>query len=111
VLEVTAGEIGIVGEFSTPQSACGNRLVKSRLAKSTFQSENEGAIRQLADEALNQAEEITRTLDSVEQMTKSIQEVANSARTAAVETHRSTTSRGWRGGNGSHSTEYLKVAR
>jgi len=25
--------------------------------------ENEGAIRQLADEALNQAEEITRTLD------------------------------------------------
>jgi len=30
--------------------------------------ENEGAIRQLADEALNQAEEITRTLDSVEQM-------------------------------------------
>jgi len=29
-------------------------------------------------------QEITRTLDSVEQMTKSIQEVANSARTAAV---------------------------
>jgi len=78
--EVTAGEIGIVGELI-------NSLRQPDFCEKSQQvnvsvGENEGAIRQLADEALNQAEEITRT--PVEQMTKSIQEVANSARTAAV---------------------------
>jgi methyl-accepting chemotaxis protein len=45
--------------------------------------ENAGAIRELADEALKQAQEINRTLDSVEQMTLSIQAVAGSANQAA----------------------------
>jgi methyl-accepting chemotaxis protein PixJ len=45
--------------------------------------ENEGAILQLADIAFKQAQETTRTLDSVERMSRSIQEVADSAYHAA----------------------------
>lgn len=45
--------------------------------------ENEGAILKLADNAFKQAQETTRTLDSVEQMSRSIQEVADSAHHAA----------------------------
>ena len=44
--------------------------------------ENEDAIRQLAEEALAQTTQITQTLNSVEQMDSSIQEVANKARQA-----------------------------
>ena len=94
--EVTAGEIGIVGEFFNFLINSLRQLVTS-VKKAASQvnvsvGENEGAIRQLADEALNQAQEITRTLDSVEQMTQSIQEVANSARTAAVVARTASTS-------------------
>jgi methyl-accepting chemotaxis protein len=46
--------------------------------------ENEGGMRQLAEQALSQANDITHTLDSVEQMTLSIQAVADSAHKAAV---------------------------
>ena len=86
--EVTAGEIGTVADFFNAIIESLRQLVTS-VKKAASQvnvsvGENEGAIRQLADEALNQAQEITRTLDSVEKMTQSIQEVANSARTAAV---------------------------
>ncbi len=86
--EVTAGEIGTVADFFNAIIESLRQLVTS-VKKAASQvnvsvGENEGAIRQLADEALNQAQEITRTLDSVEQMTQSIQEVANSARIAAV---------------------------
>lgn len=85
--EVTTGEIGTVADFF-------NAIVESlrEIVTSVKQAtdkvnisigENEGAIRQLADEASKQSEEIVRTLDSVEQMTLSIQSVADSAQLAA----------------------------
>lgn len=85
--EVTAGEIGTVADFF-------NAIVESlreiviQVKKAAGQvnvsvGENEGAIRKLADEAFKQAEDITRTLDSVEQMTLSIQAVSDNARLAA----------------------------
>ncbi len=46
--------------------------------------ENAGAITQIQQEAFNQAADITHTLEEVEQMTLSIQAVAESARAAAV---------------------------
>ena len=52
---------------------------------------NEGAICQLADAALKQAKQITHTLDSVEQMALSIQQVADSARLAAEVAHTAST--------------------
>jgi methyl-accepting chemotaxis protein len=45
---------------------------------------NEATIRQLAESALQQATEITRTLDSVQQMSQSVQDVAENARQAAA---------------------------
>ncbi len=86
--EVTAGEIGTVADFFNTIIESLRQLVTG-VKKATAQvnvsvGENEGAMRQLADEALSQAEEITRTLESVEQMTTSIQAVANSAQQAAI---------------------------
>lgn len=85
--DVTAGEIGTVADFfnSIVESL---RQIVMKVKQSAIQvnaslGENEGAIRQLATDALRQAEETTRTLDSVEQMTQSIQSVAASARQAA----------------------------
>jgi twitching motility protein PilJ len=85
--DVTAGEIGTVADFfnSIIESL---RQIVTQVKQSATQvnasiGENEGAIRQLADEALQQAEETTRTLDSVEQMTRSIRDVAENARQAA----------------------------
>jgi len=85
--EVTAGEIGTVADFFNSIIESLRQLV-TQVKKAARQvnisvGENAGAIRQLADEALQQAEEITRTLDSVEQMTLSIQAVAASANQAA----------------------------
>jgi methyl-accepting chemotaxis protein len=85
--EVTTGEIGTVGDFFNAIIESLRQLVTS-VKKAATQvnisvGENEGAMRQLADEALNQAEEITHTLESVEQMTLSIQAVADSAHKAA----------------------------
>jgi methyl-accepting chemotaxis protein PixJ len=84
--DVTAGEIGTVADFfnSIVESL---RQIVTKVKQSALQvnaalGDNEGAIRQLADEALQQAEETTRTLDSVEEMTLSIQAVANNARQA-----------------------------
>jgi methyl-accepting chemotaxis protein PixJ len=85
--EVTAGEIGTVADFfnAVIESL---RFIVTNVKKAAAQvnaslGENEGAIRQLSVEALQQAEETTRTLDSLEQMTRSIQQVASSARQAA----------------------------
>jgi methyl-accepting chemotaxis protein len=86
--EVTVGEIGTVADFfnAVIESLRGIvtqvKTAAHHVNASLF--ENEGAIRQLSAEALKQAEETTRTLDSVEQMTRSIQQVAENARQAAA---------------------------
>ncbi len=85
--EVTAGEIGTVADFFNSIIENLGQLVtqvkKTAVQVNVSVSENAGAVRHLADAALNQAEEITYTLDSVEQMAVSIQEVADSAQQAA----------------------------
>jgi methyl-accepting chemotaxis protein PixJ len=85
--EVTAGEIGTVADFfnSIIESL---RQIVTKVKQSAIQvnaslGENEGAIRKLSDEALTQAEETTRILDSVQQMTHSIQTVSERAVQAA----------------------------
>ena len=85
--EVTAGEIGTVADFfnSIVESL---RQIVTQVKRSVVQvnsslGENERAIRDLADEALQQAEETTRTLSSIEAMSQSIQSVADNARQAA----------------------------
>ena len=93
--EVTAGEIGTVADFFNAIVESLRQLV-TQVKKAATQvnvsvGENEGAMRQLASEALNQAEEITHTLDSLEQMTLSIQAVADSARLATEVAHTAST--------------------
>ncbi len=86
--DVTAGEIGTVADFfnAVIESLRGIVIQVKQAATQVNSSlgENEEAIRHLNTEALKQAEETIRTLDSVEQMTRSIQEVADNARQAAV---------------------------
>ncbi|MBD2019592.1 GAF domain-containing protein [Leptolyngbya sp. FACHB-36] len=86
--EVTVGEIGTVADFfnSIVESL---REIVTNVKQSVLQvsqaiGEDEAAIRQLTNIALEQAEETTRTLHSVEQMTLSIQAVAEDAHQAAV---------------------------
>jgi methyl-accepting chemotaxis protein PixJ len=86
--DVTAGEIGTVADFfnAVIESL---RVIVTQVKKAATQvnaslGENEGAIRELSLLSLKQAEETTRTLDSVEQMTRSIQQVAENARQAAL---------------------------
>ncbi len=85
--EVTADEIGTVADFFNAIIESLRQIVKQVKTAATQVNisvgENEGAIRQLADEALKQAEDTIRILDSVEQMTLSIQAVADNARQAA----------------------------
>ncbi len=84
---VTGGEMGTVADFFN--AIVENlRDIVTRVKSTTNQlnlslSHDENATRQLANEALTQAEEITRTLDSVQAMTLSIQQVAENARQAA----------------------------
>ncbi|MEB3181565.1 MAG: GAF domain-containing protein, partial [Nostocaceae cyanobacterium] len=85
--EVTAGEIGTVADFfnSIVESL---RDIVTKVKTSALQAnaaigENQGAVRQLAEESSKQAAEINRTLDAVDQMTKSIATVAENAQTAA----------------------------
>jgi twitching motility protein PilJ len=85
--EVTEGEIGTVADFfnSIVESL---RQIVTQVKQSTLEvnaslGENEAAIRELAGEALKQAEETTRTLDSVEEMTRSMQLIAQNASQAA----------------------------
>ncbi len=86
--DVTAGEIGTVADFF-------NSIVESlrdivTQVKDTASKVNDaigansGAIRELAEEAMEQATEINLTLDAVDRMTYSIQSVAESAQQAAA---------------------------
>ncbi|RCJ41224.1 chemotaxis protein [Nostoc minutum NIES-26] len=86
--DVTTGEIGTVADFfnSIVESL---RDIVTQVKQAATQvngaiGSNEGAIRQLAEEALKQAAEINRTLDAVDQMTHSMQAVAASAQQAAI---------------------------
>jgi methyl-accepting chemotaxis protein len=80
-------EVSIVADFfNTIVKSLQKIVTQVKLATTQVNAslgENEGAILQLADVAFKQAQETTRTLDSVEQMTRSIQEVADSAHHAA----------------------------
>ncbi|MEL6353268.1 MAG: GAF domain-containing protein, partial [Cyanobacteria bacterium J06627_28] len=85
--DVTAGEIGTVADFFN--AIIENlRVVVTQVKHSAHQvndslGQNESAIRLLAEEALQQAEQTTLTLDSVGVMTASIQQVAQQAEEAA----------------------------
>ncbi|MBE9042443.1 GAF domain-containing protein, partial [Oscillatoriales cyanobacterium LEGE 11467] len=85
--DVTAGDLGTVADFfnSIVESlrAIVTQVKQSATRVNSSLGENEGAIRQLSEEALKQAGETTRTLDSIEKMTESIQSVARSASEAA----------------------------
>ncbi|MBD2409964.1 chemotaxis protein [Nostoc calcicola FACHB-389] len=85
--DVTAGEIGTVADFfnSIVESLRDivTQVKQAATQVNTAIGSNEGAIRQLAQEALTQATEINRTLDAVDQMTQSMQAVAESAEKAA----------------------------
>jgi methyl-accepting chemotaxis protein PixJ len=85
---VTDGEIGTVADFFNSIIASLRGIVtqvkQAAVQVNVSLGEDEAAIRQLSDQALTQAEETIRTLDSVEQMTLSIQAVAESAHQAAT---------------------------
>lgn len=85
--EVTAGEIGTVADFfnSIIESLRDIVTQVKETANSVNQAigSNEGAIRELTESALNQAAEINSTLDAVDNMAQSIQQVAVSAQQAA----------------------------
>jgi twitching motility protein PilJ len=89
--EVTHGEIGTVADFSNciveNLREIVTKVKTSAIQVNTALGENEGAIRQLANEAIKQAVEINRTLDSVERMTLSIADVADNAQKAAQIAH------------------------
>ena len=84
---VNAGEMGTVADFFNAIIESLRAIVtqvKSAAGELNVSlGENEGSLRQLAEDALQQSDEITRTLDSVQNMTLSIQEVAGSASQAA----------------------------
>jgi len=86
--DVTDGEIGTVADFFN--SIVENlRDIVTQVKQAATQvntaiGSNETAIRQLANEALVQAEEISRALDAVDNMTRSMQTVATSAQQAAT---------------------------
>ncbi len=85
--QVTESTIGTVADFFN--SIIENlREIVWQVKQTSVQvnhslQEDEYAVRQLSLAALQQADEITRTLDAVEQMTHSIQEVAQNATQAA----------------------------
>lgn len=85
--DVTTGEIGTVADFFN--SIVENlRLIVTQVKQAAYQvnyavGSNQGAMRELAEDAILQASEINRTLDAVDQMTYSIQYVAENAQQAA----------------------------
>jgi twitching motility protein PilJ len=86
--EVLAGEIGTVADFFNAIIESLRQIV-TQVKQSAHEvndslSQNEDAIRSLANEALQQAEQTTITLDSVGEMTASIQQVAQQAQEAAA---------------------------
>ncbi|WP_035139496.1 methyl-accepting chemotaxis protein [Fischerella sp. PCC 9605] len=88
---ITQGEIGTVADFFNTIVENLREIVTKVKASATAVNaalgENEGAIRQLADEAIKQAIDINHTLDSVERMTHSIADVADNAKKAAAIAH------------------------
>ncbi len=85
--DVTAGEIGTVADFfnSIVESL---RQIVTQVKDAAVQvnasiGDDEQAVRQLSEDAVRQAEETTRTLNSVQSMVRSIQTVSSSARQAA----------------------------
>jgi methyl-accepting chemotaxis protein PixJ len=85
--DVSAGEIGIVADFfnSIVESLRGivSQVKVSADQVNTSVGSNEVVMGQLADQSQAQAQQITDTLKSVEQMALSIQEVAENARQAS----------------------------
>ena len=85
---INSGEIGTVADFfnviveNLREVVAQVKLSATQVNSSLGQ--NESAIRQLAEEALAQAEQTTRTLDSVGEMRLSIQSVAAQAEEAAA---------------------------
>ncbi|KAM3097870.1 methyl-accepting chemotaxis protein [Phormidesmis sp. 146-35] len=86
--EVTSGDIGTVADFFNAIVENLRQIVlqvkQSATQVSRLLGENEGEMKQLAENALQQTEETTRILNSVEQMTRSIQTVAERATQAAT---------------------------
>ncbi|WP_315790839.1 methyl-accepting chemotaxis protein [Fischerella sp. JS2] len=86
--DVTAGEIGTVADFfNSIVESLRDIVTQVKVAASQVNQAigtNSGAIHQLAEEALAQAAEIDHTLNAVDQMTASIQAVADSAQQAAI---------------------------
>lgn len=85
--DVTAGEIGTVADFFNSIVESLREIVTqvqdTATKVNTAIGSNSGAINQLAEEALEQADEINRTLDAVDSMTHSMQAVAQNAQQAA----------------------------
>jgi methyl-accepting chemotaxis protein PixJ len=86
--DVTAGEIGTVADFFNSIVESLRDIVTQVKHTATQVNEaigsNEGAIRQLTEEAIAQTAEINRTLDAVDYMTNSMQIVAENAQQAAA---------------------------
>ncbi len=86
--DVSANDMGIVADFFNAIVESLRQIVlqvkQSTLQVNQLLSENEGAVNQLAQAARQQAQETTRTLDSLEKMTQSLQVVADRARQAAI---------------------------
>ncbi|HTL87886.1 MAG TPA: methyl-accepting chemotaxis protein [Leptolyngbya sp.] len=85
--DVTAGEIGTVADFfnSIVESL---RQIVTQVKTAAIQvndslNTDEQAVRQLSEAAVQQADETSRTLSSVQNMVRSIQTVSDSARQAA----------------------------
>jgi PAS domain S-box-containing protein len=84
---ITTGQIGIVADFfnaiieSLRQII--NQVKQAAQQVNVSVGNNSNAIHQLANEALNQADKIIHTLEEVNQMTLSLQAVANNAHQAA----------------------------
>ncbi len=84
---VVSGDIGTVaGSFNAIVESLRQFVLQVQQSATRVHSllnENEGSVRQLSDESLNQTYETTRILDSVEQMTQSVQMVTERARQTA----------------------------
>ncbi len=85
--QITADEIGIVADFfNSIIESLRDVVTQVKLSAgqvNTSVGSNDEAIRQLAEEAIAQTAQITNTLKSVEEMTASIQQVAQNASQAA----------------------------
>ena len=85
--DVTAGDIGTVADFFNSIVESLRQIVtqvkQAAVQVNTALNGDEEAVRKLSEAAVQQAEETSRTLNSVEEMMRSIQAVSDSARQAA----------------------------